>query len=265
MLKHLSIIAAIIGSTLSAYFISQNSTDFAFYSIFILVLIIEAMKYLAYPTAIHNILNQDIVKKFTGSLLLVLAMAISTVSAYSQYSRISVDLVHHANISTKELEIITNKIETIEQTVSKQSKEYSQLMSSNQKTKAAAIEVSLHKNTEQLEQLREQKDELEMKTLRQLSSDYTKMVAIVIAISVELFPILLLILGGRRELKKVALVDGGMDLVSNLAGIVEDIPKGKRVFSTDIAKELGVGTGEAIEMMCRCASLKRVGRYFVKC
>lgn len=261
MLKTLSIIAAVIGSTLSAYFISQNSTDFAFYSIFVLVLIIEAMKYLAYPTAIHNILGKDIVKKFTGSLLLVLVMAISTVSAYSQYSRISVDLVHHANISTKELEIITKKIETLEQTVSKQSKDHSQLIASNQKTKAAAIEVALNKNTEQLEQLREQKDSIEMKTLRQLSSEYTKAIAIVIAISVEVFPVLLLILGGRRELKKV--VDS--DSESILAGIVEEVPTGKRVFSTDIAKKLGVGTDEAIEMMSRCSGLKRVGRYFVKC
>lgn len=265
MLKYLSIIAAIIGSTLSAYFISQNSTGFAFYSIFILVLIIEAMKYLAYPTAISCTLNQDIVKKITGSLLLALAAAISTVSAYSQYSRISVDLVHNTNLSTKELEIITNKIETLEETVSKQSKEYSQLMASNQKTKAAAIEVTLNKNTQQLEQLREQKDSIEMKTLRQLSSEYTKAVALVIAISVEVFPVLLLILGGRRELKKVALVDGGRDLDSILGGIIEDIPKGKRVFSTGIAKELGVSSEEAIEMMGRCVGLKRVGRYFVKC
>lgn len=265
MLKHLSIIAAIIGSSLSAYFISQNSTGFAFYSIFILVLIIEAMKYLAYPTAIHNILNQDLVKKSTGSFLLILAMTISAVSAYSQYSRISSDLVHNSNISTKELEIITKKIETIEQIIGKQSREYSQLMASNQKTKAASVEDILNKNTQQLEQLREQKDSIEMKTLRQLSSEYTKAVALVIAISVEVFPVLLLILGGRRELKKVALVDGGRDLESILAGIVEDIPRGKRVFSTGIAKELGVSSDEAIEMMGRCAGLKRVGRYFVKC
>ena len=261
MIKHLSIVAAVIGSTLSAYFISQNSDGIAFYSIFVLVLIIEAMKYLAYPTAIHNILHQDIVKKSTGAFLLVLAISISTVSAYSQYSRISTDLVHNSNLSTKEVEIITKKIETLEQSIGKQSREYSQLLASNQKTKAAAIEVVLNKNTQQLEQLSSQKDELEMKTLRQLSSDYTKTVAMVIAISVELFPVLLLILGGRKELRKS--VDS--DLESILTGLVEDIPKGKRVFSTDIAKKLGVGTDEAIEMMSRCGALKRVGRYFVKC
>ena len=261
MIKHLSIVAAVIGSTLSAYFISQNSDGIAFYSIFVLVLIIEAMKYLAYPTAIHNILGKDVVKKSTGSFLLLLAISISTVSAYSQYSRISTDLVHNSNLSTKEVEIITKKIETLEQSIGKQSREYSQLLASNQKTKAAGIEAALIKNTQQLEQLNAQKDELEMKTLRQLSSDYTKTVAMVIAISVELFPVLLLILGGRKELKKV--VDS--DSESILAGIVEDIPKGKRVFSTDIAKKLGVGTDEALEMMARCGALKRVGRYFVKC
>lgn len=121
--------------------------------------------------------------------------------------------------------------------------------------------MSLNKNTQQLELLNNQKDELELKTLRQLSSDYTKTIAVVIAISVELFPVLLLILGGRKELRKS--VDS--DSESILAGLVEDIPKGKRVFSTDIAKKLGVGTDEAIEMMGRCAGLKRVGRYFVRC
>lgn len=260
MLKNLSIIAAVIGSTLSAYFISQNSTDIAFYSIFVLVLIIEAMKYLAYPTAIHSILNQDLVKKTTGSLLLVLAISISTVSAYSQYARISADLVHNSNLSTKEVEIITKKIETLEQTVSKQSKDHSQLLSSNQKTKAAAIEVSLNKNTQQLEQLSSQKDAIEMKTLRQLSSDYTRVIAIVIAISVEVFPVLLLILGGRRELEKV-IRESGDDLDSYMSKVAS----GKRVFSTDVAKKLGVSTDEAIEMMGRCTGLKRVGRYFVKC
>ena len=262
MLKHLSIIAAVIGSTLSAYFISQNSDGIAFYSVFTLVLIIEAMKYLAYPTAIFNILSKDIVKKTTGLFLLLLAISISTVSAYSQYARISTDLVHNSNLSTKEVEIITKKIEILEQTIGKQSREYSQLMASNQKTKAAAIEVNLNKNTQQLEQLNAQKDELEMKTLRQLSSDYTKTIAMVIAISVELFPVLLLILGGRRELKKVV---ADSDSESILAGIVDEVQTGKRVFSTDIAKKLGVGTDEAIEMMSRCGTLKRVGRYFVKC
>lgn len=269
MLKHLSIIAAIIGSTLSAYFISQNSTDIAFYSIFVLVLIIEAMKYLAYPTAIHNILHQDIVKKSTGILLLVLAMAISTVSAYSQHARISADLVHNSNLSQKEVEILTKKIENLEQIIAKESREYTQLLASNQKTKAAGIEVSLNKNTQQLELLNNQKDELEMKTLRQLSSDYTKTIAVVIAISVELFPVLLLILGGRKELKKVV-ADSSTDslgdsLMDDLESYLSKVRSGKRVFSTGVSKELGISTDEALEMMARCGRLRRVGRYFVKC
>lgn len=262
MLNYLAILAAILGSILSASYISSNSQGLTFYIIFVLVLLTEAMKYLSYSTAISSAISDNQVKKYTGMALLLLAVSLSTASGYSQYQRINSDLSKSSTQAFKELQITTDKLQNLEQKLSNDTKILVKYQETNQRTKASQLELSINETKSQIEELTNSKNTMDLTISKGFDKNYANLVAIVLALSVELFPILLLILSGTREIQRQS-----AKITVNSKTIdeyLDGIEKGKRVFSTDLGKFLGVPKDEALKMMEESPRLKRVGRYFMK-
>lgn len=263
MLNYLAILAAILGSILSASFISSNSTGLTFYIIFVLVLLTEAMKYLSYSTAISSSISDNQVKKYTGMALLLLSVSLSTASGYSQYQRINSDLSKSSTQAFKELQIATDKLQNMEQKLSNDMKTLVKYQETNQRTKALQLELSINDTKSQIEELSNIKNTMDLTISKGFDKNYANLVAIVLALSVEMFPILLLILSGTREIQKQSnkiSVRNSKTIDEYLDGIVE----GKRVFSTEVGKYLGISKDEALKIMESSPRLKRVGRYFMK-